>query len=257
MNRIGTIAALAAVFAVAPAARAQELAGSGAYASPLFHLDAGLAVFEIEHRGTGRFTVVLLDERANVIARLAAATGAFTGSTAVWIPRDGRYLLDVDADGAWTIRLRDAPAGAFRFAAAAAPPVEPRPFADARLAGEAAAGGWSWGWFARGFAGGALAGPIGAGYVVHRAGLSEIPPPPDPPMGTGAADPQYIIDYRNAYANRLVGRRRTAAFAGGIIGSAVFVAALLQSIDLSGDSSVSGSPPAPGPQLSLTIVLRP
>lgn len=256
MDRIGRIVAVAAVLVAAPVARAQELEGSGVYASPLFHLDAGLAVFELEHRGTGRFTVVLLDERANVIARLAAATGAFTGSTAVWIPRDGRYLLDVDADGAWTIRLRDAPADVFRLAAADATQAGPIPSIDARLAGEAAAGGWSWGWFARGFAGGVVAGPIGAGFVAHRAGRSEIPPP-DPVVGPAAATPQYIVDYRNAYADRLIARRRAAAFAGGIVGSVVFLFALLQSIDLSGDSSVSGSPPAPGPQLSLTIVLRP
>ncbi|HEX6939852.1 MAG TPA: hypothetical protein VF158_10610 [Longimicrobiales bacterium] len=257
MNRIGGIVAAAAVFAAAPATRAQEIAGSGAYASPLFHLDAGLAVFELEHRGPGRFTVVLLDDRADVVARLAEATGAFTGSTAVRIPHDGRYLLDIDADGAWTIRLRDAPAGVFRLAEADASPIEPTPSADARLAGEAAAGGWSWGWFARGLAGGALAGPIGAGFVVHRAGRSEIPPPPDPAAGPDAASPRYIVDYRNAYANRLVARRRTAAFAGGIIGSAAFLVTLLQWIDVSGDGGASGSPPGPEPQLSLTIVVRP
>lgn len=250
--RYGLVAAIAAVATTASPLSAQQLEGTGSHASPLFALDAGLAVFDVEHHGRGRFTVLLLDERAEVVARLADTAGAYSGSTAVRVPRSGRYLLDVEADGPWTIRLRGAPADVFAPAAAKAA-ADPAPLREARLAGEAAADAWSWGWFARGLVGGALAGPIGAGFVVHRAGRSDIPPPPDP----ATAGPRFLADYRNAYADRLIARRKAAAFAGGIIGSTAFLLALLQWLDVGGDGGRSGSPSGPEPQLSVRFVITP
>lgn len=250
-------AAVAAIALAGPAVRAQEIAGTGRQATPLFRLEAGLAVFEFEHRGRDRFLVVLLDDRAEVVARLADASGTFTGSKAVRVPRSGRYLLDVDADGAWTVRLRDAPAGVFRPGSTAGngPPPDPERLAEARRAGESAAGGWPWGWFARGLAGGALAGPFGAGLVVHRAGGHDIAPPPAPVPGS--LGPGYVESYRDAYTARLVSRRRSAAVAGGLVGTAAFLYALLQLIDVSGDGGGGSPPPGTDPQLSVSFSVHP
>lgn len=110
----GAAVVAAALAFTAPPVGAQALTGTGQHATPLFRLEAGLAVFELEHRGRDRFVVLLLDDRAEVVARLADASGDFTGSKAVRVPRSGSYLLDIQADGDWMVRLRDAPVGALR-----------------------------------------------------------------------------------------------------------------------------------------------
>jgi hypothetical protein len=253
----GAAVVAAALAFTAPPVGAQALTGTGQHATPLFRLEAGLAVFELEHRGRDRFVVLLLDDRAQVVARLADAPGAFTGSKAVRVPRSGSYLLDIQADGDWMVRLRDAPVGALRpiLAGESGSAPDPERAAAARLAGEAAAGGWSWGWFTRGLVGGALAGPFGAGYVVHRAGSGGIELPPDP--APELVDPQDLTSYRDAYQSRLAARRRSAALAGGLVGTAAFLYALLRWIDVGGEAG--GTPPPPGstPQLTIIVDVRP
>ncbi len=259
MVRLDPITALAAALLATsvPAARAQELVGTGPHATPLFRLEAGLAVFELEHKGRERFVVVLLDERAEVIAKLADAKGSFSGSKAVRVPRDGRYLVDIGADGDWRIRLRDAPAGAPHPVSVVRDDtsLDPELAARARLAGEAAAGGWSWSWFVRGLVGGTIAGPLGAGVVVHRAGGSAVSSP-EPHTAIETYGPPYVASYHAAYTDRLLARRRSAAVVGGLVGTAAFLFALLQVIDVSGDAGGSVAPPGSNPQLSVTFSLH-
>lgn len=226
-------------------AAAQALSGTGQQATELFTLPEGLAVWEVEHRGTGRFTVRLLDERGALVAVLAEADGAFTGSKAAQIPRAGRYLLDVAASGAWTARLREArPAGM-----AGPDPTPNAPLADSPgwEAGRRAAGNhWSWGWFGRGLVAGAAAGPVGGAIAAGLAGHGRFP---EPALGgvTGA-DPLYDAAFRAGFRKRLVQERRKAAFVGSMAGTAVFVYWVLQLVEIQGQGGGGGdNGGGPGP----------
>ena len=84
-----------------------DFSGTGPQATEPFDLSTGLARFEMIHQGESNFIVVLLDdEGAEVGSSLTNEIGPIDSSQAVQIPEDGTYLLNVDADGAWTIRVQ-------------------------------------------------------------------------------------------------------------------------------------------------------
>jgi hypothetical protein len=80
------------------------LSGSSATASQPLRLERGLATFRMHGSGKGNFAVWLLDGEHR-IDLLANDIGAFDGSTAEHIPADGVYVLDVEANGPWTITV--------------------------------------------------------------------------------------------------------------------------------------------------------
>lgn len=88
----------------APATR--EFSGTGATATAQFTLPRGLARFQMTHEGESNFIVYLLNSEGNEVdVSLVNEIGPFNGSQAVRVPEAGTYLLDVDADGPWTIRV--------------------------------------------------------------------------------------------------------------------------------------------------------
>ncbi len=83
-----------------------SLSGNGQTATEPFELESDLAVFRMAHQGNRNFIVYLLDRNgARVGPSLANEIGSFSGSKAIQIPRDGTYLLQVEADGSWTIQV--------------------------------------------------------------------------------------------------------------------------------------------------------
>ena len=91
----------------ADAPRKVSFSGDRETATGFFRMSRGTKDFEITHRGEGRFAVRLLDENGkNVGKSLAKKKGPFQDSKSVRVPRDGIYLLQVDADGPWTVRAR-------------------------------------------------------------------------------------------------------------------------------------------------------
>jgi hypothetical protein len=143
------------LLALLPAtASAQSFAGSTSMASEPFSLEEGLVVADVVHQGTGAFRARILDEQGAVVEELAAANGTFSGSRALRIPRSDRYLLDVVADGTWTVRIR-------RLGEATAADLESHPeLAEARQAGNAHAGDPGvLGWFGGGVVAGFVSGP--------------------------------------------------------------------------------------------------
>jgi len=83
-----------------------KLSGVGQQATEKFTLKKGLAIFKMIHSGSSNFIVHLLDEEGNQVGfSLVNEIGPFDGSKAVSIPRDGVYLLDIDADGSWTVAI--------------------------------------------------------------------------------------------------------------------------------------------------------
>jgi len=81
------------------------LSGTGQQASEMFYLDEGLVVFEMTHDGDGYFGIWLLDDEGGRIDLLVNEGGDFNGSKAVGINKAGIYLLDISADGNWTITI--------------------------------------------------------------------------------------------------------------------------------------------------------
>ncbi|MEK7612120.1 MAG: hypothetical protein AAB407_02150 [Patescibacteria group bacterium] len=80
-----------------------SLKGTGQQASEQFMLITGLSVFKLTHTGTKNFSIWLLDSEGNKVDLLANIVGSFNGSKAVGITKADTYLLDIDADGGWSV----------------------------------------------------------------------------------------------------------------------------------------------------------
>lgn len=91
--------------APAPAPVKLEFTGQGNEATDMFELVTGLLRSEYTHDGEMNFIVTLLDEQGEFQGILANEIGACEGSGAQGVDA-GRYVLDVLADGNWSITLR-------------------------------------------------------------------------------------------------------------------------------------------------------
>ena len=242
ITRTAPVLMMAAAGLLAVPVQAQSYAGSGQQATELFRLEAGLAIFELEHDGEGRFQVRLLDSQGLQVEQIADADGPFRGSKAVRLPAAGEYLFDVNATGAWIIRRRTpvttegTAAGAFQRD----PAVVARAEADADAA---ATRGWPWGWTAGGFLGGSVAGPLGAGIAVALSGRSDVsvPSPPIP----APVDPVYQEAFQTSFEDQVRMQRRKAALVGGVVGTGVFLAAIIYLVDFDDIFGGGGSEPGP------------
>lgn len=91
-----------------------SLSGTGQQATEEFNLEGGLSIFKMTHSGGSNFIVYLLDNDGNEIDLLVNKIGVFDGSQALKIRKTGEYLLDISADGQWTVdieqpRVNEAP----------------------------------------------------------------------------------------------------------------------------------------------------
>lgn len=82
-----------------------KLSGTSQQASQKFSLENGLSVFKMTHTGTSNFAVVLMDSDGQRVELLVNEIGKFDGAKAVGIAKKGEYILDVSADGKWTITI--------------------------------------------------------------------------------------------------------------------------------------------------------
>ncbi len=83
-----------------------RLQGSSRQASQKFSLEPGVAIFEVSHDGDSNFVVRLLDENGQSVDTLFNQIGAYHGDQGFAIAKAGQYLLDVAADGNWTVAIR-------------------------------------------------------------------------------------------------------------------------------------------------------
>jgi len=77
-------------------------------ATDFFELSRGLKTFYMTHQGNGHFSVHLLNKdgaQVGMESLLANDVGPFDGSKAVRVSKDDVYLLQVDANGPWTIQV--------------------------------------------------------------------------------------------------------------------------------------------------------
>ena len=83
-----------------------SFSGDSTAITDFFQLPGGLTRFNLTHQGSSNFIVKLLDrDGAPVGGALVNEVGSFEGSKAVRVPEDGIYLLQVGADGPWTIQV--------------------------------------------------------------------------------------------------------------------------------------------------------
>lgn len=82
-----------------------NLGETGDTASSPLQLEEGLARFEMTHDGDSNFAIWLYSAEGQRIALLANEIGQYEGSTTENIPQDGIYVMDIVADGSWTIEV--------------------------------------------------------------------------------------------------------------------------------------------------------
>lgn len=241
MNRMRMfLAGAVAAFVLATPASGQNFKGEGKDATQRFVLGEGLAIFEVQHKGPGEFTIRLLDEQGNVIGEVAKGIGDFGGAKALQIPRTGYYLFDVDAPGEWSIRLRNIEPAANG---------EPDPAAERGAEAGRTDGGkpGTTGWLGRGLIGGLLLGPIGTAIAVNRAGESAAGDAQVAANALELSELSYITAYRNAYSAELRRRRMRSALLGGAVGTGVLVFAIFQAVNLGTSSADTQEPPVDNP----------
>lgn len=90
----------------APTHTPQQFTGRGQQTSPQFQLPSGLITFHFTHDGQSNFAIWLLDDQGNQIDLLVNTIGPFDGSKALGIQKPGLYLLNIEADGNWTIEIK-------------------------------------------------------------------------------------------------------------------------------------------------------
>jgi hypothetical protein len=83
-----------------------SLSGVGQQASHKFQLQQGLAIFKLTHNGSANFIVQLLDSNGKTIDYVVNEIGSFDGSKAEGIQNAGTYILDIQADGNWTVTIQ-------------------------------------------------------------------------------------------------------------------------------------------------------
>ena len=81
------------------------LSGTGQEATSKFSLEQGLSIFRMTHDGDSNFAVWLLNDEEDKVDLLVNEIGEFDGSKAVGIKNQGDYILDISADGRWTITI--------------------------------------------------------------------------------------------------------------------------------------------------------
>jgi len=82
-----------------------SLSGEGQEASQQFTLTEGLSIFTMKHSGSSNFAVLLLDNSGEQVDLLVNEIGYFDGAKAIGIAKSGVYILDIDADGPWTVNI--------------------------------------------------------------------------------------------------------------------------------------------------------
>ena len=83
----------------------ESFEGLGPAATMPVALKAGTIRITWQHSGVTPFTLLVLDAAGRRVATVAESSTAKSGAGDASIPADGVYLLDVGADGGWTVML--------------------------------------------------------------------------------------------------------------------------------------------------------
>jgi hypothetical protein len=82
-----------------------SLSGKAPQGTEFFTLSKGLHVFETSHKGSGIFRVQLLNASGQRIEQITGVVGNYDGSRAIKIEQTGIYLMNIVADGDWSVSV--------------------------------------------------------------------------------------------------------------------------------------------------------
>ena len=89
----------------APQLASFEFSGRGNEVTELYPLDVGLIRCDYTYVGEHNFIVEVLDSQGSYAAVIANEIGSCEGSSAASIGSAGEFLLNITADGNWSIKL--------------------------------------------------------------------------------------------------------------------------------------------------------
>jgi hypothetical protein len=91
----------------APAPATQRWSGKYSQATSLFSLKAGQATFHaVSANSQAHFAATVLDQNGQWVGDIVNAAGAADQSSAIEIPVDSVYLIEVQSDGDWTVEVQ-------------------------------------------------------------------------------------------------------------------------------------------------------
>jgi hypothetical protein len=91
----------------APAPATQRWSGKYSQATSLFSLKAGQATFHaVSANSQAHFAATVLDQSGQWVGDIVNAAGAADQSSAIEIPVDSVYLIEVQSDGDWTVEVQ-------------------------------------------------------------------------------------------------------------------------------------------------------
>lgn len=82
-----------------------QISGSGKTATQTFVLQKGISIFEMSHTGDSNFVVELLKSNGDYVDMPVNEIGNYSGKKAIGIEKSGTYLLNIEADGNWTVNI--------------------------------------------------------------------------------------------------------------------------------------------------------
>lgn len=85
----------------------QSFTAVGSRATGVFQNSGEPVTFHMRYEGEGQFTVTLMELSGTPVSLLASREGPYRGAKVMMLSRDTFYLLDVEADGPWTISIEN------------------------------------------------------------------------------------------------------------------------------------------------------
>ena len=84
----------------------QSYSAGGPLATPFFQTMGGPVTVTMNYQGSGNFVVVVLESGGRAVDLAANKTGPYQGAHLVSLRSEVNYLLNVEADGPWTIDIK-------------------------------------------------------------------------------------------------------------------------------------------------------
>ena len=91
---------------VASSEESLRLKGTGDSVTKSFHLEKGVTIFDLSHNGNANFIVELYNKTTgSLVDLLINEIGYFEGETLFGVRTEADYILNVSADGNWSINV--------------------------------------------------------------------------------------------------------------------------------------------------------
>jgi hypothetical protein len=88
-----------------PGLQTYNFSGRGDTATSFFTLEKGISKFTMTHSGSSNFIIWLYNQNGERVELLVNEIGSFNGSHALGIEATTNYMLNITADGPWTVTI--------------------------------------------------------------------------------------------------------------------------------------------------------